>query len=1777
MNGGISEITLDKLNAFARRRRLLIAMRGFCVGIVALLVVMGVIAVVDFFFVIKSQPLRWSLSLTGYALVALTVWAASLRSLLRVPGPRELARLVERAAPGLREDLLSAVELGSAQTDPRHDSPQFRSLLQSSVEDRMSRVRIAAVLPGGLIRGVALLAFAVLTGCVVLLLIPDLQFASRLARAFLPSAPIDRVARVRVKILAPNPADALCPHNDAVNVIIELGGEETDDVVVETRRTEQGREEERIALKPAGGTRRFSGMIQLGQEPVKYRVLAGDAVTRTYTIATGARPHAIAFGKTYRYPDYAGMASKMETARHGSLQAVEGTKVELAIDVDQPVSAGELRFDDAAGHAPPIALSRISDTRWRAVVPIGATMNYKVHLTAAATGFDNAFDPAYEIIATPDRPPVLTVESPAKDALSRQGEAIDVRVSASDDLGLGAIRQSYRINGGAWIDIALADNPGRQWSIARGWELYDLNLRPGDQVATRFAAADRAGHKVESTPVVITIAAAGFDRNRLAGLEGKRRVLAALVSLQASADGAAQSFAGKDGGQADTGALQIRQSVLNAIGASQKLRDDADAVLAVVRGAMRSNQSGSDADDLVQAGLAVSWLRDQAAGTTRAAIEAAAAKKDVAVEREALVGAGDTLSAAAKLVQVARQRFARIVAADEADALLRDLLQLRREQQAMAPGKQPDEPSAWQRLARRQLLLAAQSKEAQVLAESSGRGNEFDPMLGAVAKTIGGPIAEVEAILTREQSKQTVLAADQKMNQALDAAIKEALPRSRSASAAMLLHLSMDLRLHQSLDVLIEGHGAIRDTSSLAESPQWAAVPALLRIGGALHEARADADSDFVADIGLVRRAIGALQRRVGGESDGQVSDRLASVRLAFEVLEAGHGVAELHTAALAQASLEKWLRSESDAVTRHPRQWQWTRQRLAGAAEALGKAGLPGAAQAVAGIAPGSAAQILDVEMASRRMKGRVSKTRAEQFEQVAARLAGVKALIAPDMAKARAAIAVLGPTLSEQMAALAAEAKNLESRAADASAKVDRPKTDVPGDTARQLQHSQSILDAGLDDLAEALRHDANKQDAFTRDGRERARDSDDAVAMLREPAEKATRALAEAADASQADEQRDRLRDAAAQESRLASALEKLAEHYKNLDEGDGERTRAALRQAERELGVKREMDAEFGRMERLAALSGQLPDEQLAELERELKQNPAMKAELSDLARQAAAGAKASLDDAAARERAIAQDLAAAQESLQQAKPDMSEPIKEIARQAAVLAGKTPSIAEQAQKGTAGDAAKAAREAGAALQKAGQASPPGDAKGHVAAAKQADALAQALRQATDKLKETQSHAMAAAQRVRDEESEATTKLAVGSVSDEERVKAADTMLHAKNREAAAKRAAVEARDAAKKAESLAAEAGKIAKELGEAASTGDKAIAEASRAQPAIAQGVRKAAEDVARAQRHEERMEGAAAAQSLAQAKAGIDGDASMQVGKSAAALAQAKQPGEAQPAVKGAESAISAQAEKLEQVLKRDEPARKGDPVGEAPQGSADGASRDEHAAKWMARALDELDRAASEEAGSARAMAQAGAPTNKPGEGGAPGQGANQPGESGDPGAEGAGRQPGGSPSSSSAASATRAVREAALAQAGAMARARQGPGSDEPGAPEASGHAMASNQKAGEPSGSSKGGPGSSPGGQGNKGGAEKAPGGKGRPGASEGRGGSGSGSEAPSRATADLPDLEAIRRGEWGKLPARLARELMEGQRDEVPSEYRGQVEAYFRAISQKAKQK
>ena len=194
MNTELDPIITRKLNDFRKRRRNLILLRGLCSGVLSFLGTFVLIALLDYLSEGRmSADLRSGLSTAGYCLVIILMWKTCIGPLLKLPSSKKLARLLEQSSPDLKEDLLSAVELGISNQNSS-DSDIFRQLVQKQASTKASKLDIKTLLPLGALkywlRGTA----GLIALTIALLQIPDFgkDFKLLMQRAILPSSSLIR-------------------------------------------------------------------------------------------------------------------------------------------------------------------------------------------------------------------------------------------------------------------------------------------------------------------------------------------------------------------------------------------------------------------------------------------------------------------------------------------------------------------------------------------------------------------------------------------------------------------------------------------------------------------------------------------------------------------------------------------------------------------------------------------------------------------------------------------------------------------------------------------------------------------------------------------------------------------------------------------------------------------------------------------------------------------------------------------------------------------------------------------------------------------------------------------------------------------------------------------------------------------------------------------------------------------------------------------------------------------------------------------------------------------------------------------------------------------------------------------------------------------------------------------------------------------------------------------------------------------------------------------------
>jgi hypothetical protein len=1829
MSTSVDPRIVAKLSAFAKRRRKLIILRGVCAGIGMLLATMMIVALLDLFFVLPDEA-RWGLSAAAYIAVLVAEWRTCLRLLAHAPGPRRLARLLEHAEPRLREDLLSAVELGSQPGDAIFDSERFRQLVQSDVADRMEHLDVEQLLPVQLVRRSLGVAAVVVLGLGLAFVFIGSEAGTLLVRALLPMANLDRVSRYKVEIVEPRNPEAMVPHGETVPLRVRISGGHTQKAVLETFTPAGGRE---VVQMTPDGADTFIAVIQVAREDVKYRIRAGDAITRKYRLDAEARPHVALFRKLYKYPAYTRWEAKEVTEESGDLSALEGSQVVVNLVTNQPVAQGELRIEQGRkSFAVPLQVTTADDksgsAHLTATVPLDASGTYHVHLVAQRTGFENKFSPEYEIRAQPDLVPDVALDMPQQDLILPANESIDLAGHASDDQALASVVQLIRVNEGLWQEIVLAKDPGAKVDVARRWDLFEQGVRPGDLLTCKLKATDLKGSIAESRAFQVTVTRAGFESKRLQTIALQRAVIDSLKQLRVASEKfekqgreLQEAFA-----RSPENDPQRAQAVVLAKAAYAEWNAIAEETYPHLLEALRASAPGHESAGFVLVGRLLGRMQKSAGNEGRDALgilEADPSSRNAAAQAGLFAGAAARVLQRARLAEESSETFA---GAETLDVITENAQIVAREQQRIVTlaANSGHDPARWATVGKRLRVVVSELRGIEeLMAECAPRlhGGYSDRLLRLrtnISKqrtTLEKVFATTGATSALMEPGKTLAKFTTDLLRDLLAMERETISHPIQAGTQTIAEIQPTYanleKLCRDLRVVAEDEGLSDATRSQLRDWKWASRIAHFKLHGDLEEARPASDAPFVSDVRAATLALEALSDKQRGLSLDAIDEQVRVIDEKFRLLEVAHNVAEVAVGLQGLAAAERWEFVSPRARTTQPRDWEWMEARLKSLPEELARIGVPEPSRKIVAEAQKllrSAASLPAAKNVNKEMKERFQHSRepvtvASDAENVAEVVLQALQILRAPIDEARAQLAALAPKLHEMMAQLAKRADELKSETRAQAEKTAQQKPEEAQPQAAQALARQEALNEKLDTLKDALRSEANKQDILQAEGREKARDVDDALAMLKEPPERAAQALQQATQSKEAAPRQEQLQNASAQQEKLAQSLEQLAEHFENAAKGDATESRMALRATEEQTGVKDALDAQYARAEQLSQLAQASPQDLLAQLEQALPQNPVMQKELDSISANLLSAAEQRLSQASQQENDVAAKVAEEITRQNQAQRQAAATAAQAAKQAAEAAKKAAQSATNAReqaKEAANDAALqkaqgALEQASAAAKSAEQAARSADDAGRMIEAAEMKSAAQSAQEAAAQAGEASKAAAQAAAEARQAQSDAQQAEQSGG----DKV-ASNHQSAQQSRDAAkaAETAAKAARTAQIAAEQIAAAADPA--QASPASPANNPQLAQNAAMQTPIGAATREAGDNVTRAGRHETRLQNPTTGEQLDALGKEIVETATGEVPAAAQALAQAQSAMQAQTAVNAAKTELAAELGQLQGAANSGTSAQ---PTAQAPANNPAGqvppAGPDANAAAG-APASPAPAPPAQPGAPSASKTAQAqksGTPGQPPGQPGMPAENAN----AAAPGGQAAAGTPQGTPGQNGAPSQDP---QSGIANAPAppqqqvwMARtldaldaALHGTAPSENGQPAQNGNTPNSQAQQGTPGGP----PPRSP----SLANAQSAMNAAAQAAAAAMRGARSNESSSTPAGNVSMSDAVAksqggvtpggehvayavpgetrtLASGEWGKLPKKLAEELTQGQRENVAGEYREQIETYYRVIAEKSK--
>lgn len=1002
MSSQLDPYIRTKLLAFRGRFRWLVFLRGVSCGLLALLGGVLILSLADWLIVMDDRT-RYVLSGGMYFSALVITWLTCVRPLLRVLDERELAAMMEREEPALKSRLLSAVEL--AEEEREHESAQFRRQAQAEVVESLRAVVLERLLPTRLVQ-TWLIAVA------VVILITGLMVAfdsgrTLMVRALMPMMNIDRVSRNSIVILTPEGGNTAVPENDEIEIRIQVRGPKLEEapLLIAERADQPSQKAVFVPVNDLDVVGEYATTIAVESQDVDYRVHAGDAVSRRYTLVSRQRPQVLRYVKTYTLPDYAARPPETRSGDDGNLVGLIGTKVNLELELNQAVESVIMaqvtqsatnRIQFAPGNEP---------TRWSLNLELTENSAYKIHL-ATAEGLGNKSPVEYSIQAEPDLVPTIELTKPGPELTEAPEVILKLEGEAEDDIGLAKIEQMIKINDQDWkpTELQFGKPLSTNAVIAVEWDLLKIKVKPGDIVLTKLAAEDLKGSRTESRPVRLKLDSTLFEAQRIAALQEQRQWTTNLLAAAQKTLDFYQIIPEELDDLVQPGNDAERRAKategLKALGMAQTTWQQAAGNLPAL---IRKARPGREATGYSLVGrlgvqMESDWL--ERAQLHLRPMEGIVVDPRVVAHAKQLPDVMKSIESAATGMNTTVGAW---LAADEAAVALDLLDYIQRAAESMHRVAKVDrntDPQVWTRLLRRQKSAGRELDVAlDVLKKLGGRLPEAQ---AKIVQALHSDLTKIHSTLSEAQSveaepKAVLLTEGERWTEAITGArdifrpvvgelnkaalqARAKLEQSMSTTTATVDRVRGELQaVKQAEDNLTKakdnGENVLTAQAALKVTEEqlaleWRIAPKLLRGRARMEESGKASNALFVSDTAQAAAALGAVKDGLeAGRDLREVEAQLKGIADALKTLEAAHELALLENALKNLANRERWEHLATDANSLRPRDWQWLARRLALSPEKLRAVGLAGDAK-LNDLIAGPAAQAVAREMKSRTQK---------------------------------------------------------------------------------------------------------------------------------------------------------------------------------------------------------------------------------------------------------------------------------------------------------------------------------------------------------------------------------------------------------------------------------------------------------------------------------------------------------------------------------------------------------------------------------------------------------------------------------------------------------------------------------------------------------------------------------------------------------------------------------------------------------------------------------------
>lgn len=464
-------------------------------------------ALVDHWLITGGLGFWGRFSLGAVYLAAATYWVATriVPLLVKRINPLYAAQTIERSRPALKNTLLNFLLF---RANPAGVNEKVFHAIEEQAATNLIGVQVESAVDRTPLIRLGYVLVGILIVCAAYTLLSPKDLFRTVRRVAMPWADISAPTRTTIDEITPGDASAF--RGQQVEVKARVGGLPASGKVMLYYTTADRQivdravamnlpadEYHHVAVLPA----RDSAL----EQTLTYRIEAGDALTRSYTIEVVAAPTIVVRAVNYEYPKYTGLLAQ-RVEHQGDIKAIEGTRVTLEALANQDIDSAHVDFD----------CNGTLDLRMRvegqtARATFGLSLrddrrtpehgSYQVTFKNAA-GEQNPRPVRYQIDVTRDIPPEIQFVAPRKDEIDLPADAaVDLEIVANDpDFALARVSLLAAKGQDQIVEQALLDETWRGQFVKKfRFQPRKLGLVPGDVVDYWAVAVDNKDPRPNQT------------------------------------------------------------------------------------------------------------------------------------------------------------------------------------------------------------------------------------------------------------------------------------------------------------------------------------------------------------------------------------------------------------------------------------------------------------------------------------------------------------------------------------------------------------------------------------------------------------------------------------------------------------------------------------------------------------------------------------------------------------------------------------------------------------------------------------------------------------------------------------------------------------------------------------------------------------------------------------------------------------------------------------------------------------------------------------------------------------------------------------------------------------------------------------------------------------------------------------------------------------------------------------------------------------------------------